>query len=141
LGQITKAFVTLGFITGIDDMFAKTLPSGVRDNMVKLNASGKLVIKEDYNTFTKIFDRIQLKLRYRCRNICRFGTMHDDEKILKRWQKEGRTNPTILYEIGNIIVNITYYAVVCFKCVIFSYYTGILCVAIQIAGFYYNMIT
>ena len=29
LGQITKAFVTLGFVVGIDDMFANTLPPGV----------------------------------------------------------------------------------------------------------------
>ena len=98
--------MTLGFVVGIDDMFAKTLPSGVKDNMKKLNASGLLVIKDDYNTFAKIYSRLMLKLRYRCRNICRVGTMCQDEKVLKRWKKEGRSNPTLLYEIGNIIVNI-----------------------------------
>jgi hypothetical protein len=51
LSQITKAFVTLGFVVGIDDMFASTLPETARDNMEKLNASGTLKLKKDYNTW------------------------------------------------------------------------------------------
>ena len=58
MGQITKAFVTLGFVVGIDDMFAKSLPEGVKANQKKLNQKGKLILKEDYNSFTNIFDRI-----------------------------------------------------------------------------------
>ena len=51
LSQITKAFVTLGFVVGIDDMFASTLPEAASDNVEKLNEKSPLILKKDYNTF------------------------------------------------------------------------------------------
>jgi len=134
LGQITKAFVTLGFVVGIDDMFAKDLPAEVQENTDRLNASNKLIIKKDYNTFGLIFERIILRLRYKWFCCCR------SKKLVHWWKKHGENNPSVLYEIGNIFINLLYFTVVAFKSIIFSYYTGILCLGCQFAGFYYNMI-
>ena len=142
MGQITKAFVTLGFVVGIDDMFAKSLPEGVKANQKKLNQKGKLILKEDYNSFTNIFDRIQLQVRIKCqRRFPLFADKFGSKKVQDRWAKEGHKNPNLLSEFANILVNISYYSIVWTKFVFFSYYTGILCVGIQIAGFYSNMIS
>lgn len=56
------------------------------------------------------------------------------------WKNHGQNNPSVTYEIANIFVNIVYFIFVWFKSILFSYYTGILCLAIQFSGFYYNMI-
>jgi hypothetical protein len=121
LSQITKAFVTLGFVIGIDDMFASTLPEGARENMERLNLSKTLVLKKDYNTFGKIFFRIRMRFLYK---FC----CHS-KKVSKWWTKSGVHNPGFFYEVANLSINIIYFITVNFKSIIFSYYTGIICIA------------
>ena len=57
IGMITKAFVTLLFITNIDDTFAKSFPKDVLDNADALNDSDMMILGKDENTFKKIYLR------------------------------------------------------------------------------------
>jgi hypothetical protein len=67
LSQITKAFVTLSFVVGIDDMFAPSLPAEIRENAESLNKTGALKLSKDYNTYSLILQRMKrLILSYIC---------------------------------------------------------------------------
>ena len=63
LKMIIKSFVTIAFISKIDDMFAGTLPPSLAANANDLNKNNPLVIGKDYNSFKSIFKSIK-KLKY-----------------------------------------------------------------------------
>ena len=44
IGMITKAFVTLLFVTNVDDQFAQFIPQDIIDNADELNDSDKMYI-------------------------------------------------------------------------------------------------
>ena len=58
LGDITKTYVTFGFLLKIDNMFAVSLPEQIQENAVNLNQSGLLKLKEDHNTYKHLALRL-----------------------------------------------------------------------------------
>lgn len=57
--MITKAFVTLLFVTNVDDQFAQFLPQDILDNADDLNESEKMFIGVDNNSLRRICKRIK----------------------------------------------------------------------------------
>ena len=60
--QITKAFATLMFVTGVDDIMAGSFPSDISDNAERMNKAQLLKMTKDHNTYTKIFRRLKRNL-------------------------------------------------------------------------------
>ena len=59
--MIIKSFVTLGFMTTVDNLFIMNFPKEIIKNAITLNQSGSLKLGEDHNTFQRIFARIKRK--------------------------------------------------------------------------------
>ena len=59
LRMIIKSFVTIGFISKIDDLFVNTLPQSSIDNMKEMNKSGKLKIGHDHNKWNDIIKDVR----------------------------------------------------------------------------------
>lgn len=59
--MLTKSYVVLATICGVDNSFAATLPKEVFDNAKKLNQEGALRIGEDHNSMKKILKRFKKK--------------------------------------------------------------------------------
>ena len=58
--MIIKSYVTLGFMSGIDNMMTQTLPPQVIKNAKELNKSGVLVMPQvDRNSWKFIWKRFQ----------------------------------------------------------------------------------
>ena len=53
--MIIKSFVTIAFISKIDDMFASTLPPSLSANAKQLNDNNPLIFGQDHNSFKKIY--------------------------------------------------------------------------------------
>ena len=131
LSQITKGYVTLSLVVGIDDMFAPTLPADIRENADNLNKSQMLRLSKDNNSYTLIFGRIKkLILSY----VCCFSKKHQHWARTQRHLTQGLPD-----EFMNLIVNIWYTILMNFQVIIFNYFCGVLCIIVQIVGFYYTM--
>ena len=57
--MITKAFVTLIFVTNIDDLFAQSFPQDVLDNDEELNKAKVLKVGSDDNSFGMLYKRLK----------------------------------------------------------------------------------
>jgi len=112
LGQIVKAFVTLGFCNNIDSMFVGNMPLSAKKNLAALNKKGGLTMPKNKNTYSNIFLR------------------------LKQALKE-RNSSNIWREIFNIIVNIEYTILVNFQIVVFNYFAAIMVIIVQMIGYFY----
>ena len=62
IGMITKAFVTLIFVTNIDDLFAQSFPRDILDNAEKLNKAKVLRVGNDDNAFPVLWKRLKKNL-------------------------------------------------------------------------------
>ena len=97
LSQITKAYVTLSLVVNIDDMFSPSLPADVRANASILNKSKTLKLSEDHNSYSLIFYRMKMIIKSK---LC----LKDADTQV--WAKNNKRQPGLLYETGNLIINI-----------------------------------
>ena len=58
LSMITKDYITIGMILGIDNRFAGLLPKEMSDNAKKINKDKGFLIPKDNNKFSHIFKRL-----------------------------------------------------------------------------------
>ena len=110
-------------------MFSGSLPAEVRENAKILNKSKALKLTTDHNSFKEIRRRIKMYFK------SLFGYTDEETLIYNKKKKQ----PGLLYELANIIVNIWYHLLVNFQLILFNYFSGFLCVLLQIVGFYYNL--
>ena len=115
LGMITKNYVTLAFILSIDNLFADSFPDDIKANAQYINNNGIMKMGEDQNTFQKIKKRLQ-----------------------EHYHSEDSTLADFLQELTNILVNILYFIVVNFEVIFYNYFAPMLCMAIQMLGYYDN---
>ena len=121
--------MALSFIVNIDDMFSGSLPAEVRENAKILNKAKALKLTHDFNSFKEINQRVKMILK----SAFRFT---DDETLIYMKKKK---QPGLGYEFANVLVNIWYHVLVNFQIILFNYFSGFLCILIQIIGFYYNL--
>mmetsp|Transcript_36967 Transcript_36967/g.56628 ORF Transcript_36967/g.56628 Transcript_36967/m.56628 type:complete len:198 (-) Transcript_36967:89-682(-) len=114
LSQITKDFVTLGFIIGIDDMFSDLVPVEVAENAAKLNKSQLLRLSKDNNSTSRVCRRMK-------KGCASFWCC--------RKSKQGCCN-VFFSELINLGVNLAYSIVNNIQIVCYNYFIGILAVGV-----------
>ena len=110
-------------------MFVGSLPSDVKKNAKTLNGSKTLFLPDDQNANTAILKRMRLVGKVR---------LGYEDKETRKWMKK-KNRKGLFYELGNIIVNIWCALLINFQLTFFNYFGGIICICLQIGGFYFNM--
>ena len=123
LTQITKAFVTLGFIVSIDDMFAEKVPKEIFVNAAKLNKHKVLKLSKDHNTNY----RICIRIKKGCVGF-----------FCCRRRKQSLCN-LLLTETLNLTINLYYAIILNLQLVVYNYFIGVLCILVQMAGYFSNI--
>jgi hypothetical protein len=62
----------------------------------------------------------------------------EDEET-KRWASKSDRYPGFGYECANLVVNLWYAIIINFQIIVFNYFSGYLCIMVQIMGFYFNL--
>ena len=94
--QITKAFATLMFVTGVDDMMAGSFPEDIKENAEKMNKQQILKMTKDHNSYSKICRRTK-------RNV-----LSCVGKKSSRSKRKSCSCLDFFNEMLNIVVNIWY---------------------------------
>lgn len=115
MGMITKDYVTLAFVLSIDNLFAKTLPTDIKNNVGIVNASGALRMGKDYNTTRRI-----------------------KKRVLEDWDNDSWTLKKYSEEVMNLIVNCIYTVVTNFEVIYYNYFAPMTCILIQVLGYWYQ---
>jgi hypothetical protein len=111
LKQITKNFVTLGFVASFDQICVTMFQDEVIANAMAINKKGGLTISIDNNTCKKLFQR----------------TFRSKEKL---------TAGRLLNFLVNLLFNCWFFLITNFQVIFYNYFISIMVVLVQIVGYF-----